>query len=301
MEFRTLRYFLAVADAENLSKAAETVHTTQPNLTRQIKALEEELGQELFIRSRGMQLTPAGELLRKRAEQICDLYELADEEIRFFGKGKRIAGTIRIAAGESSSITSVARAVARLQKEHPLIKIDIKSCDTREVVESLHRGLCDFGILVEPAPIGEFTCLRLPSYDRWGILCLRGSRLSFLEKVRPDDLRGERIIHSRHTGYTAIIENWLGRKTKFDAVATYNLMYNASLLVKEGVGVAFGLDGIVASGDGTPFAFVPLDPPIHSQLDLVYRKGLPLSEPSEAFLRSCEEEFAPGKDYSLPS
>ncbi len=168
MEFRTLRYFLAVADAENLSKAAETVHTTQPNLTRQIKALEEELGQELFIRSRGMQLTPAGELLRKRAEQICDLYELADEEIRFFGKGKRIAGTIRIAAGESSSITSVARAVARLQKEHPLIKIDIKSCDTREVVESLHRGLCDFGILVEPAPIGEFNCLRLPSYDRWG-------------------------------------------------------------------------------------------------------------------------------------
>ena len=292
MEFRTLRYFLAVANLGNLSRAAEATHTTQPNLTRQIKSLEEELGQELFIRSRGMALTAAGDLLLKRASQIEDLYEAAEEESRSYGKGEKIAGTVRIAAGESISLTSIAKAMARLRKKQPLIRFEIRSADTKEVAEYLSRGLVDFGVLVEPAVLAEYHFRRLPSYDRWGILCLKDDSLVKEGRATPDNLRSRPIIHSRHAGYSKIIDQWIGGTLKAETVATYNLIYNASLLVKERIGVAFTLEGLIATGPDSPFAFVPLDPPLHSRLDLVYRKSLPLSEAAKAFLEACEEVFA---------
>ncbi len=290
-ELRTLRYFLAVANHQNLSKAAAACHTTQPNLTRQIHALEEELGQSLFVRGRGMKLTPAGEILRRRAGQISELHDLAESEMRAYGRGEEIAGTIRIGAGESANFRIIAQAIAKLQKERPLIRFDIKSADTRDVLGLLEHGLVDFGLVVEPASIAGFGSLQLPSYDPWGILVRKDSPFAALEKARPQDLLEAKVMHSRHANYAGRIAEWLGSGFKGEVVGSYNLLYNASLLVEEGVGIAFCLKGIVDTGKDSPLAFVPLDPPISSQLDLVYRKQIPLSPAAEEFLRVCQEEL----------
>ena len=155
MEIRVLRYFLTVAREENITKAAEKLHITQPTLSRQLHQLEEELGKQLFKRgNHDIKLTTDGMLLRKRAEEIIDLVEKTETEMN--SSNDELTGDIYIGAGETDAFHLVADIVKKIQNEHPQVTFHNISCDSIDVIDKLNKGLIDFGILFEPADYTAF-------------------------------------------------------------------------------------------------------------------------------------------------
>ena len=147
MELRVLQYFLAVAREQSISAAAETLHLTQPTLSTQLRAMEEELGKQLLIRgakgSRRVLLTEEGMILRKRAEEILALVQRTEEEIMH--DDEAVIGDVYIGAGETDIVRLLARATREIQKQHPDIRYHISSGNAEHVLEQLDKGLIDFG------------------------------------------------------------------------------------------------------------------------------------------------------------
>lgn len=294
MELRTLRSFLAVAREGNVTRAARTLHITQPALSRQLAELERELGCELLIReSRGVTLTDEGLLLRKRAEEIVSLADRAELEIR--SPDADIAGDVWIGAGESRALELVARTMVRIIDTHPGVQLRLHSGNADDVIERVDKGLLDFGIIFGREPQRRHNALRLPHEDRWGVLMRRDDPLATRSQLDLDDLRDRKVLASGQ-GITPASEgdplSALFGREGFSVAATFTLLYNASLLVEQGVGVAVTFDGIVATGEGTPFAFVPLTelPPVPCHL--IWKRYQPLSRACELFLRSLRDACA---------
>lgn len=284
MEIRELRYFLAVAKEESISKAAEYLFIAQPSLSKQMQNLEKEIGQQLFIRgSRKITLTETGLLLKKRAEEILDLYNKTSSELH--APTAEVSGDIYIGGGESYAVDTIAKAAKILQSEHPDIKFHFFSGDTKEVMARLDKGLIDFGILVEPADLTKYEYLRLPQKDTWGVLMRKDSPLAEKEFITPEDLYEVPLIRSEHTMEKNEIFEWFKRDTdRLNIAATYNLLYNASLLVKEGLGYAIGLDRIINTTGDSELCFRPLKPKLETTLAVTWKKYQVFSKASELFL-----------------
>lgn len=292
MELRTLRSFLAVAREGNVTRAARSLHITQPALSRQLLELERELGCELLVReSRGVTLTDAGMLLRKRAEEIVLLADRAELEIR--SPEADVEGDVWVGGGESRAIESVAKVVTQLSEKHPGIRLRLHSGNRDDVVERVDKGLLDFGVVFGEEPPTRYDSLMLPWKDTWGMLVRSDDPLAGRKSVTLEELRPRRVIASAQSSSAASQDDptitFFGQES-FNVVATYTLLYNASLLVEQGLGIAVSFDGIVATGDGTPFAFVPFADmePVSSYL--VWKRYQPLSRACEAFLRSMRKE-----------
>ena len=289
MDIRSLKYFLAIADSLSITKASVLANTTQPNLTRQLKALEDELGKPLFIRGRHLVLTEAGKLLRRRAIELVTLYDKSYKEVKEFGKEEHLSGTVYIGGGESKAFASICQAYHRLSEDNPDIKMEIYSGDHIDLVEKMDKGLLDFAVLVEPANLENFESIRLPIIDTWGILARKDSPIAQKMEVFPEDLVDAKMILSRHILKSSMFFTWLGRpENQIDIVARYNLIYNAALLVREGVGYALTLDGLADTGVDSPLCFRPLAPRLHSFLDLVYRRYQRLSPIAQLFLEQVK-------------
>ena len=196
MELRVLRYFLAVAREENITAAANSLHLTQPTLSRQLRDLEEELGQKLLIRgNHRMILTAEGMRLRKRAEEIVAMADKTEEEFRSM-KGA-LSGDIYIGGGETDAMNLIAAVCRELQEEHPGIRYHLFSGNAQDVTERLDKGLLDFGLLIQPTDIAKYDCLSLPTKDTWGVILRRDSPLAAKQSIRAEDLAGEPLIFSR--------------------------------------------------------------------------------------------------------
>ncbi len=284
MELRELKYFLAVAEYGTISKAAEELYVTQPNLSRQIQNLENELGQKLFIRGkRKVALTAAGVLLQKRAEEIISLLAKTKEELTSFDK--TLTGTIWIGGGESYAVKLIAKAANALQKDYPFVKFRFFSGDTNEVVEKLDEGLLDFGILITPADLSNYEYIRLPFVDTWGIWARKDSPLAEKTEITPSDLIDQPIIFSKHSYGKNPITDWFGKNyEKMNVVATYNLIYNASLMVEEGMGYAVGLGKLINTTGDSNLQFIPFSPSLKSEIYFVWKKYSVLSKADEVFL-----------------
>lgn len=292
MELRELRYFLAVAKTENITKAAENLFITQPNLSRQIRNLESELGQTLFVRGkRKLTLTDAGRMLKKRAEEIMDLYEKTHKELT--APCTEICGDILIGGGESYAVKLVADAAAAIQAEHPEVRFHFFSGATPEIEEKLDKGLIDFGILVEPSDLDKYDRIRLPFTDIWGVLTRSDNALAQKNSVAVDDLLNVPLICSRHSLEPGVISDWLGKqKENLNIVATYNLIYNASLMVEAGMGCAVGIDRLIRLKKNDALRFVPLDPKLETHLDFAWKKHQVFSEASRLFLDTLRRRIA---------
>lgn len=290
MEIRELKYFLAVAQKQNISRAAESLYMTQPSLSRQMQNLEKELGKQLFVRgSKKIELTEAGYLLRKRAEEMLALYEKTQAELAAPDEG---AGEIRIGGGESFAVSLVARLAAQLRKEMPRALFRFYSGDTQDVTERLEKGLIDFGILVEPAELSRYEYVRLPQKDTWGVLMRSDSPLAQKQYVTPQDLRGKPLIRSQHALSNEELSAWFCDDGEQEVAATYNLLYNASLLVREGMGYAVGLDKIINTSGESDLCFRPLFPKLESSLAVAWKKKQLFSPPAQRFLQMLRQEFA---------
>lgn len=291
MELRVLQYFLAVAREQSISGAAEFLHLTQPTLSRQMKDLEEELGKQLFIRgNRRVTLTEEGMLLRKRAEEIIDLVNKAVREVE--RSDETITGDIYIGTGESDGVRIVARAARKMQEDFPNVHFHIVSGDACDIIEDLDKGLLDFGVLLGDIDRLKYDYLELPAKDTWGVLMRKDCPLAQKETVTADDLQNLPLIISRQAKNKEALLHWLSAGSAHPNIAaTYNLIYNAALMVDEGMGYAFSLDKLTPVGAERRLCFKPLSPPLYLGMTMVWKKYQVFTKASETFLAYLRKEF----------
>lgn len=286
MEIRVLRYFLAVAQEGSVTRAARALHLTQPTLSRQIRELEEELGQTLFSRGgRELSLTREGLLLRQRAEEIVGLAEITEKEFRSLGE-KTVSGDLSLGCGESKALSFVTDALKVLQDEHPLIIPHFFSGNGEIVMDRLDKGLLDFAVLMGAENTERYSSLPLPNHDTWGLLMDKDDPMAQKKAITAEDLLGIPLILSSQSLSRDELSGWLGfPMSRLHIAATYTLLFNGSLMVRSGLGYALCFDHIAPSGKDSPFAFRPLTSP----LSLVWKKHQILSAPAEAFLAKIRE------------
>lgn len=291
MEIRVLKYFLAVAREQSISAAADSLFLSQPTLSRQLKELEEELGKQLFIRgNRKITLTEEGVLLRKRAEEIMELISRTEKEIGF--SDSSISGDIYIGAGETDGLRIIARSAKELREKHQDIKFHIISGDAVDIMERLDKGLIDFALLLEPVDIAKYSYIKLPVKDTWGVLMRRDSPLAEKDCITPEDLNGVPLIVSRQASDGSELTNWLkSGKGEPEIAATYNLVYNASLMVDEGIGAALCLDKIINVTGEIGLCFKPLSPRLEIGMSLVWKKGQVFSKAAEQFIIKLKDDI----------
>ena len=268
MELRVLRYFLAVAREENITKAAALLHVTQPTLSRQLMQLEEELGVKLFRRSQyRVVLTDDGMLLRRRAQEIVELADKAERELQHLDA--ELTGEIAIGCGESVGMTFLSEHIRAFRRLHRQVQFRIYSANADDVKERIEKGLLDMGLLTEPVDIGRYAFLRTPQKDRWGVLLPKEHPLAQKSTVTPNDLLGVPLLLSSDT------------YDKIEVAATFNLILNAANMVKNGVGAALCYDfGNLSDA----LEFVPLSPKLETGTVLAWKKDQTCSPAADQFL-----------------
>lgn len=294
MDIRVLRYFHTVAREKNISRAAQALHLTQPTLSRQLRELEEELGVCLFSRSGGSRhitLTEEGLLLCKRAEEILALVDKTEAEIS--ACQANIGGDIHIGSGETSLVRYIAGALHTVQESHPQIRFHLYSGNGDEVTERLNKGLIDFGVVTGLAHTAQYELLPLPAEDVWGLLMRRDHPLAVRKHITSEDLRHLPLILSGQRFTGEALRQWCGEGYEsLHVVASYTLLYNASVMVKEGIGCALGLDSIVPTTKESGLCFRPLFPPQKTGWNVIWKKERPLSKPAGLFLGALRASLA---------
>ena len=296
MEIRVLKYFLAVAREQSFSKAAETLFLSQPTLSRQLKDLEDELGKQLFIRgSKKITLTEEGMILRKRAEEIVELVDKAEQEVKL--TDENISGTIYIGAGETHAIRLIARTADKLIEQYPNIRYNFYSADGVDVSERLDKGLIDFGILFEPMDISRYDSIPIPIHDTWGILMRRDSPLAEKEFIEPRDLWDIPLIVSRQMEDGSALSALLGKKDGLlNIKAQYNLVYNASVMVSEGMGYALCFDMLINVSGDSNLCFRTLYPKTEAVCHFVWKKYPVFTKAAQIFLEQFRQDM---REYEL--
>lgn len=293
MEIRLLRYFLAVAQEESISKAADILHITQPTLSRQLMDLEKELNTKLLIRgkrNKKITLTEDGKLLKSRAQEIIELTNKTESEFLF--GDKNISGDIFIGGGETDAIRVIARTIKRLSLEYPNIKYHFYSGNGEDVTEKLNKGILDFGVFIEPIDKKEYGFIQLPQNDTWGILMRKDSDLAKKEFIEPEDLINIPLFSSRQYLVKNLISGWLGFDfEKLNIIGSYNLLYNASVMVEEGLGCALCIDKLINISGDSKLCFKPLKPKLEAGILVAWTKNQPLSKIAKLFIQKLQEEI----------
>lgn len=296
MELRVLRYFLTVAREGSITKAANFLHVTQPTLSRQLKDLEQDLGKKLFIRSsHSISLTNEGILLKKRAEEIVYLADKLKTEFRSIKQ--TVSGDVYIGGGETDAIRHIARIIKKMQVSYPNVRYHLYSGNEEDVTDRLDKGILDFGILIEPANLSKYNHLNIPGKDLWGVVMRKDSPLAEQATIHAADLIHLPLICSRQVMNQTYSKNefadWFGENLdKLNVVTTYNLAYNASIMVEEGIGYAITLNKIVNTSGESNLCFKPLEPRLESGLNLVWKKHQVFSAASDLFLKAIQAEFS---------
>lgn len=291
MEIRTLRYFLAVAREENMTRAAESLHVTQPALSKQLKSLEEELGKKLFTRhSFSIKLTDEGVLLKNRAE---DLVSMADKiEKEFISLDDITGGDLYFGLAESYQISLLAREINAFKNAYPGLRYHITSGDTEQVAEKLDKGLLDFAVLAELPDASKYESLVFPEADVWGVIMPSDSPLAKKKTIHVDDLIGLPLFCSGQ-GWEKDIPGWA--KDKMDQLhleGSFRLSYNASLFAKEHLGYLLTFDKLVDTSSESSLVFRPLAPRLETKLYLVWKRYQTFSPIAERFMNQIRNTLS---------
>ena len=291
MEIRTLRYFLAVAREENMTRAAEMLHVTQPTLSKQLKSLEDELGKKLFTRhSFSIRLTDEGLLLRNRAQ---DLVTMADKiEKEFIALDDVTGGDLYFGLAESYQISLLAREINSFKKNYPDLRYYITSGDTEQVAEKLDKGLLDFAVLAEIPDASKYESLVFPEADIWGVVMPSDSALAKKKAIRVDDLIGLPLFCSGQ-GWEKDIPAWAKDKMdKLHLEGFFRLSYNASLFAKEHLGYLLTFDKLVDTSANSGLVFRPLTPKLETNLYLIWKRYQTFSPIAERFITHMHQTLS---------
>ena len=284
MELRVLRYFLEAARLGNVSRAADNLCVTQPTVSRQLKELEEELGEKLFERTNyAIRLTPAGELLRERAE---DILSMADRTVQDFKslKEDEVVGEIAIACAESRNVNFFSKCIGILRDDYPKIKYNLYSGDSERALEKLDKGIFDFAVVVDNVDLEKYNCLAVRSVDRWGVVMRRDDPLARRDFIEPKDLLDKPLMASRQA-MVADLPKWFGDDiSRLNVIVGLDLSYNGSVLAKEGTGYLLTFDGLVDTSRTSRLCFRPLMPELTTNMYIIWRRGQQFTRAGELFL-----------------
>lgn len=289
MDIKALRYFLAVAREENMTRAAEYLHVTQPTLSKQLKALEDELGKPLFVRHAfSIELTDEGQLLRKRAE---DLVEMADKISKEFSALDDISGgDLYFGLAESYQISYLARKIKEFKITHPSLHYHITSGGTELVLEKLNKGILDFAVIVETPDYSKYSVLEFPQKDIWGAVLPKTHELAEKESITIDDLVGVPLFCSEQS-WRLDIPRWAGnRMDELKLEGSFQLSYNASFFAAENLGILLTFDKIINTSSESNLKFIPLSPPLENKMYLIWKKHQTFSPIAERFLSEFREK-----------
>ena len=290
MELRTMRYFLAVAREENMTRAAEFLHVTQPTLSKSLKSLEDELGKKLFVRhSFHIELTEEGVLLRKRAE---DLVSMADKiQTEFLSLDDVLGGEIYLGLAESYQIRYLAAEIKALKNTYPDLRYHITSGDTEQVTEKLDRGIIDFAVLAEEPNAEKYHYLTFPKADVWGVVMPKDCPLAGKQSITADDLTGLPLFCSEQ-GWSKDIAKWFGNKIDtLHLEGSFRLSYNGSLFVKEGLGYILTFEHLIDTSPDSGLTFRPLTPRLETKLYFIWKKYQIFTPIAEKMLEKLKEQF----------
>lgn len=289
MDLRHLRYFLMIAREGTISGAAAALHVSQPSLSRQMQELERDLGVQLFERgSRHITLTEPGMRLRKRAEEIVDLVGRTEDEFRL--SANTLAGEVRIGGGETPAMGLLADVMVDFVDAYPLVRFSLFSGNAENVSERLDTGRIDFGVFIGHVDLSRYEFLQLPAQNRWGAFMRDDDPLTVHDAVTPADLAGRPLIFSEQASRE--MGAWFHRDLDdLDVVATYNLLYNAALLARRGMGIVVSLEGIVDTHEGSGLAFRPLEPALSADIFIAWKRYQTFSPAAEAFLASIRAHW----------
>lgn len=286
MELRVLQYFLMVAREENITRAAELLHITQPTLSRQLMQLEEELGVTLFHRGkRRITLTADGMLLRRRAEELVSLAEKTVTELS--RSDNVLSGTVAIGSGEYKSTSFLATLIQDFQQAHPQVQFQIYSGTADNIQERIAHGLLDLWLLQEPVDISRYSFVRLPVQEEWGAYIPIDHPLAEKSVVTPQELAAQPLFWPERASIRHELENWFGSYANdLTIIGSGNLIYNQAVIAaKSGaIVVAIALD---CHYDG--LRFVPFSPPLRSPTVLAWKKAQVFSDASEAFIAHIKQ------------
>lgn len=284
MELRILKYFLIVAREENITKAAEVLHITQPTLSRQLAQMEEELGVQLLVRGkRKITLTEEGMLLRRRADEMIQLLNKTEKELK--EQENMIDGVIQIGSGELASSKIIPEVFSKFKEKYPNVTLDVYTGNADQIKERIDQGLLDIGLLLEPVNIEKYDFIRLPIKERWVMIMPSEDPLTQKDDISVDDIKGKPIIVTHRSAVRNEVENWFGDVFKeMDIVATHNLSANAAHLVEKGIGNAIVLEGSVSFYDPEFVVSRPLNPLLESTSVLVWKKNQLFSPTVQKFL-----------------
>ena len=287
MDIRTMQYYLAVVREGTISAAAEALHVAQPSLSRQMKELEDELGVTLFERgNRRISLTEEGMVLRKRAEEMVRLMQMTEEEISQVRNN--YSGTISIGAGESQAFHYISRAASELSEEYPDIRFSVTSGDTQDLVEELNRGLIDLALIFSDTDTRQYHSIPMPVSDEFGVLMPQNDILAGKQRISAEDLKNRPVIISRASEPYLRGSDYL---SGLHVIGTYTLIYNASLMVEDGLGLALCFDKLVNT-TGSPLAFRPLAPELKVTGKLIWKKYQVLSPVVQLFIDRLKESIS---------
>lgn len=281
MEIRELRYFLAVAREENITRAAQSLHIAQPSLSKQLMEFEKKLDKQLLIRGKKkITLTEEGAILRKRAEEIVELVEKTEHEISY--DFEELSGDIYIGGSTSETILSVA---ADLRREYPDVRFHFYSGDAQDVSERLNHGSLDFAVMLEPVDNIKYEFVSLPDCSQWGVLMNKSDALAAKKALTNEDIKSIPLIMHQRIGLQNEIAHWAGTSTEsLNIAATYNVVHGSPIpFVKHGLGYFLTARYLLAPELDTDVCFPPLEPELPTRLALVWKKHAVFSKVAEAF------------------
>lgn len=287
MEIRVLRYFIAVVQEGSISAAAKFLHLSQPTLSRQLRELEEELGVVLFDRgNRYITLTEKGAFFLQQAREIITLVDKTSSNLQT----DAISGDVYIGCGESEAVKMITDVYTDILETHSDVRLHLFSGNSEQLGEKMDRGLLDFSFVIGRIDQSKHDFIKLAKQDQWGVLMRKDNPLSSKKSIRKEELSSLPLIISNQPRASEEISNWLLHDV-FDLriIATYNLLYNASLLVQSGAGFAICLDGILNTTGESPLCFRPFDPPLLADLAIIWKKHKPLSQAAKLFLSELKK------------
>lgn len=291
MEIRILKYFLAVAQEQNITKAAELLHTTQPNLSRQLNELENNLGKKLFERGgRKITLTEEGMFLRKRAKEIVELVDRTETDLAAYNEA--VSGVVHIGAIETYVMRLIGNVILSLREVHPGIKYDFFSGSIAEIADGLNNGLLDFGVIVAPIDMEKYEYLKLPESDHFGLIMRKDCPLAKLPAIRPTDISDYPVWVAHQQLESNVLSSWLGRDVStLNIISTFNLITTPAMMVEQGLGMAFTFNHLVDTTGNRQLCFRPLEPCIEATLYLVWKKYQMFTRSGKMFLNWCREKL----------
>ena len=291
IETRLLQYFLAVAEEQSITRAADYLHITQPTLSKQMMDLEASLGKQLLIRGKKkVTLTEDGAYLRSRAQEIISLMEKTEASFR--ESEQIITGDVYIGCGEHRSTYPIMQMINTIQEEYPDIRFHFFSGNADAITERLDKGLLDMGFLLEPEINPRYDYHKLPLYETWGVLMRKDSELADRDSISFEELSNLPLIMPSQTSNSNQMATFFADNLPSPhMVASYNLIYNAGLMVEAGMGYALCIDELINTAGNHPLTFVPLVPTLKSNVYLFTKKYQVFSKAAKLFLDRLQEEI----------